>query len=84
MQHFANPREPVANILGGWFDSQSGRLCLLIQGSKVLDEKWCSQAQHFRIDRAQKEVTLEHALYGYGLTLDPSMMTAHELDEMAP
>jgi hypothetical protein len=31
IQHFANPREPVANLVGGWFDAPSGRLCLLIQ-----------------------------------------------------
>ncbi len=84
MQHFANPQEPVANIVGGWFDSQSGRLCLLIQGGKVLDEKWRSQAQHFHVDRAKKEITLEHTLYGYGQQLDASMMTAHELDEIDP
>jgi hypothetical protein len=82
IQHFANPREPVANLVGGWFDAPSGRLCLLVQASKVLDEKWRSQAQHFRLDSNKKTVTLEHVLYDYGRTLDPSMMTEHVLDEV--
>lgn len=76
--------EPIADIVGGWFDHQKGRLSLLIQvTANRVDDRWRSQAQHFKVDPKTKEVTLEHMLYDYGTTLDnaqENLVTAHILD----
>ncbi len=76
---------PVAKIVGGWFNFGQGKLSLLIVGTaEGIDPRWRAQAQHFRVDLPARQVTLEHMLYDYGLTVDSSAdtPTAHVLDAL--
>ena len=79
-----NPK-PFAQIVGGWYDFDQGKLSLLIAGTaEGLDPRWRAQAQHFRVDLPGKQLTLEHMLYDYGLTVTSSedTPTAHVLDSL--
>jgi hypothetical protein len=82
-QHFGDPSKPIAEIVGGWYDHRRGTLSLLIQGIDVPDDKWRAQAQHFRIDPANKKVILEHTLYGHGITATTEpLFGEHVLDHL--
>ena len=84
LQHMRNSDTPIAQIVGGWYDHNAGRLSLLIQlTSGELDSRWLSQCQQFHVDLANKQVTLDHRLHGYGLTAENSgVATTHVLDSM--
>ena len=81
VQRMDDGRKPIAKVVGGWFDFETGKLDVLIQGSESVDLKWRTQAQQFHVNLSSKTVTLEHMLYGDGLTLEnSSIMTEHVLD----
>ena len=84
-QDFGDRARPFAAIVGGWFDRDEQQLCLLIQAEESLGKKWRAQAQHFRVDEARKAVTLEQALYGYGIDdqREP-IVRDHVLDALEP
>ena len=82
-QHFGEASESVATVVGGWFEFKTGKLSLLIQGSDSIDFEYRTQAQQFRVDPKSKEVTLEHMLFGDGLTLETTkLLTSHVLDSL--
>ena len=84
-QHFGDRSKPVAAIVGGWFDAANNRLTVLIQGTAVAEDKWRAQAQQFLVNPRKKTVTLEHALYHYGLDMTVSApFAAHVLDSIEP
>ena len=73
LQHMRDSDTPIAQIVGGWYDHNAGRLVLLIQlTSGDLGSRWLSQCQQFYVDLANKQVTLDHMLHGYGLTAENS------------
>ena len=84
LQHMRDSDTPIAQIVGGWYDHDKARLSLLLQlTSGELDSRWLSQCQQFHVDLANKQVTLEHSLHGYGLALENSgVATDHVLDSM--
>jgi hypothetical protein len=80
-EHFGDADRPVAHIVGGWFDRDGETLSLLIEGSDGANERWRVQAQQFTVNPEAKTVTMEHALYGKGLTSENSKLTIdHTLD----
>lgn len=83
-QHMRDSDKPIAQIVGGWYDHNAGRLVLLIQLTVgELDSQWLSQSQQFHVDVENKQVTLEHMLHGYGLTPEnSSVATGHMLDSL--
>ena len=83
-QQLLGSDEPIAKLVGGWYDHRAGRLSLLVQGTaENLDPKWVSQIQQFRVDPKTGEITLEHMLHGYGLTVaDPDLEIAHVIDSL--
>ena len=79
-QYWPGESRTVGRIVGGWFDFDQGKLCLLIQGADHVQAKLRSQMQQFHLDADAREVTMEHALYEYGLTTENSEFnTAHTL-----
>ena len=83
VQRMDRTEKPIAKVVGGSFDYQSGKLNVLIQGNDTIDQKWRVQLQQFHVDLPSRTVTLEHMLYGDGLTLENSdIMTAHVLDAL--
>ncbi len=86
-EHFGDADHAVAHIVGGWYDREGKTLSLLIEGSDGANERWRVQAQQFTLNPEEKTLTLEHALYGKGLTSENSKLTIdHTLDlqEAAP
>ena len=79
-QYWPGDDRPVGRIVGGWFDFGEGKLCLLIQGADHVQARLRSQMQQFHLDVGTREVTMEHALYEYGLSTENSKFnTAHVL-----
>ena len=79
VQRMDGEKKPI----GGWIDYPTGNLSVLIQGGDNIEQKWRSQAQQFHVDLSTKTVTLEHMLYGDGLTLEHSdILTTHVLDAL--
>jgi hypothetical protein len=84
-QDFGDRDKPFAAIVGGWFDLDEQKLCLLIQADESLGKKWRAQAQHFRVDEVRRALTLEHALYGYGIDDQrDAIVRDHVLDALEP
>lgn len=84
-QSLGSNAKPFAQIVGGWFDFQQGKLSLLIVATaEGIDPRWRAQAQHFRVDLPARQVTLEHMLYDYGQTVHSASdtPTAHVLDAL--
>ena len=84
LQHMRDSDAAIAQIVGGWYDHNKGRLSLLVQlTTGELDSRWLSQCQQFHVDLANKQVMRDHMLHGYGLTAGNSgVATEHVLDSM--
>ena len=79
-QLVAGEDQPVGQIVGGWFDFGQQRLSLLLLADDQIKAKLRCQMQQFRVDPDRGEVTMEHALFGYGVTLEAStFQRAHVL-----
>ena len=73
----------IAKVVGGRVRFPDREAGPAHQGSDNIDLKWRVQLQQFHVSLSSKEVTLEHMLYGDGLTLENSdIMTAHVLDTL--
>ena len=71
-QYWRDNKEPVAKVVGGWFDFDRRRLSVLIQGADHTQAQWRSQLKQFHLDLAAKQVVCDHELYDYGCRNDQS------------
>ena len=82
-QYWRDDKEPVARIVGGWFDFDRRRLSVLIQGADHTQAQWRSQLKQFHIDIKAKQVICDYELYDYGRrNLSSPVGTPNILDKL--
>lgn len=73
-------RGVLYDIVGGWYDREHLMLLMQARGNNLRDQ-WFAHAHQFR--RTEEGFFLEHTLYGYGKTEDPSQVyMCHVIDRM--
>lgn len=73
-------RGVLYDIVGGWYDREHLMLLMQARGNNLRD-KWFAHAHQFR--RTEEGFFLQHTLYGYGKTEDPSQVyMCHVIDRM--
>lgn len=65
-QYWRDDKEPVAKVVGGWFDWDRRRLSVLIQGADHTQAQWRSQLKQFHVDIGKRQVVCDYELYDYG------------------
>ena len=82
-QYWRDDKEPVAKIVGGWFDFERRRLSVLIQGADHTQAQWRSQIKQFHLVIGKRQVVCDYDLYDYGRH-NESLSTAapHILDKL--
>ena len=80
-QRWRGEDRPVGRVVGGWFDLDQGKLCVMLQGADHVQATWRSQIKQFHLDLPKKEVILDYELYDYGQTVEPPLVgRPHVLD----
>ena len=84
-QDFGDRSRPFAAIVGGWFDRGGKSSACSFRPTSRSARSGGAQAQHFRVDEEGKAVSLEHALYGYGIhERRDTIVRDHVLDAVEP
>lgn len=82
-QYWRDDKEPVAKIVGGWFDFERRRLSVLIQGADHTQAQWRSQLKQFHLDIGKRQVVCDYDLYDYGRHNESLSTSApHILDKL--